>query len=413
MEVFVARQPILTKNEEIFAYELLYRGDQLNPEVDGEQATADVIVNGFLNIGIEKLSAGKPCFVNFTEKLLEQRLPVFFDHNELVVEILESVKPSQELVEICLELKQLGYRIALDDFILDENNKYSLHLLRIVDIIKIDLLNTPEENRLKSEFVAKKLNISLLAEKVETREAFEDAKRRGYDYFQGYFFSKPVTISTYDVPSSLHTYYEIIHSISNGDPDIDRVAELFERDISLSYKLLKLINSPAYRPKNRISSIRQAIMLLGLIELEKWIYIMLVREASFKQAGNCNEIIQLSLIRAKVCEGICSITGGTYLSSSYFITGMFSLMESLVHSPMSVILRDLPLDEVICDALNGKENHLKIVLDLAAAIENANWKKIEQISAGLNITSPNLFKIYTDAIEWTESLLAADDTAGH
>ncbi|WP_080845783.1 EAL and HDOD domain-containing protein [Cytobacillus gottheilii] len=409
MEFFVARQPILTRDEEVFAYELLYRGDQLNVEVDGDQATADVVVNGFLNIGIEKLSAGKPCFVNFTEKLLEQRLPLFFNRNELVVEILESVQPSKQLIDTCLELKQLGYRIALDDFVLDERNKYSLQLLRIVDILKIDILNTSEDDRLKSELVAKKLNISLLAEKVETREAFEDAKSRGYNYFQGYFFSKPVTISTHDVPSSLHSYYEIIQSISKEDPSIDEVADLFERDISLSYKLLKLINSPAYRPKNRINSIRQAIMLLGLIELEKWVYIMLVREMSFKPEEISNEIIHLSLVRAKMCEEIRLQTKGSFSSSSYFITGMFSLIESLVHIPMTVILNDLPLDEVICDALNGKDNHLKKVLDLAEAVESANWGILDQFSVDLNINEHNLFNIYSDAIEWSESLLTVHD----
>lgn len=409
MEVFVARQPILTRDEEVFAYELLYRGDQLNVEIDGDQATADVIVNGFLNIGIDKLSAGKPCFVNFTEKLLEQRLPVYFNQNELVVEILESVKPSKRLVEICIELKQLGYRIALDDFILDETNVHSLNLLRIVDILKIDILNTSEEDRLKSELVAKKLNISLLAEKVETREAFEDAMMRGYKYFQGYFFSKPVTISTHDVPVSFHSYFNIIHTITKDDPNIDEVAELFENDVSLSYKLLKLINSPAYLPKNRINSIRQAIMMLGLIELEKWVYIMLVRESAFKQSGKFNEIIQLSLIRARMCEGIRLHTGGTSSSSSYFITGMFSLIESLVHMPMQVILKDLPLAEDICDALKGKENHLKQVLDLAAAAESAKWDQIEHSCSELKLSEKELFNIYTEAIQWSEAVLAVND----
>ncbi|MFC8575936.1 EAL and HDOD domain-containing protein, partial [Heyndrickxia sporothermodurans] len=185
MEVFVARQPIFNENEKVISYELLYRNNKVNafPNIDGDQATADVIINSFLNIGIDNLSSGLPCFINFTENLLQQKVPTYFPPREIVVEILENILPSPELLTICMELKNQGYRIALDDYIFHEKNIYSLELLKVVDIVKIDFLNTDTVNRKKIETIVKQFNLKLLAEKVETREQFELAKRSGYSYF--------------------------------------------------------------------------------------------------------------------------------------------------------------------------------------------------------------------------------------
>ena len=161
------------------------------PNINGDQATAEVIINGFLNIGIEELSYGKPCFINFTENLLQLRLPTYFQPQDIVVEVLESVIPSKEIIGICKELKQLGYKIALDDFIYNDQNPHFFEYLKFADIIKVDILDTTPEIRNKIEIMARSLNIKLLAEKVETRGEYEALKKRGYDYFQGYFFSKP------------------------------------------------------------------------------------------------------------------------------------------------------------------------------------------------------------------------------
>ncbi|MCS0672034.1 EAL and HDOD domain-containing protein [Cytobacillus firmus] len=190
MEVFVARQPIFNSKEEVFAYELLYRNNQVNafPEIDEDQATAEVIINSFLNIGIDYLSEGKPCFINFTEKLLKLKLPAYFRPREIVVEILETVEPSAELVNICKDLKELGYQIALDDYVFNETNPFARQLLKYADIIKVDFLNTPKDMREKIEMLVNHLKIKTVAEKVETRESYEEAKSKGYDYFQGYFF---------------------------------------------------------------------------------------------------------------------------------------------------------------------------------------------------------------------------------
>ncbi|MBP2239463.1 EAL and modified HD-GYP domain-containing signal transduction protein [Cytobacillus eiseniae] len=408
MEVFVARQPIFNIKEEVFGYELLYRSNQREnafPDVDGDQATTELIINSFLNIGIDKLSSGKPCFINFTENLLSLRLPTYFRPREIIVEILETVAPSPKLIEICMDLKDQGYRIALDDFVLNELNQYTYELLNYVDIIKVDFLTTPIQMREKIEAVAKDLNIMLLAEKVETREGFEEAKKHGYEFFQGYFFAKPVILSTHDLPTYYYSYYEMIQNLSMTEPSIDRITELIERDLSLSYKLLKLINSPAYRPKQKINSIRQAVVLLGLIELQKWIYVLAVHESTIGKKNSSKEMIQISLIRARLCEEIEKHRNKRPSASNYFLTGMFSMMDSLIGMPMEKILHDLPLDEEICEALIGKNNQLKFVLDLVLAVEKAEWTFISQKCKELNIDEKLLFKMYSEAISWANDLV--------
>ncbi|WP_346769889.1 EAL and HDOD domain-containing protein [Cytobacillus firmus] len=343
--------------------------------------------------------------MNFTEKLLKLRVPAYFRPREIVVEILETVKPSAELVRICKDLKELGYQIALDDYVFNEINPFARQLLKYADIIKVDFLNTPKEMREKIELLVSQLRIKTVAEKVETREEYEEAKSKGYDYFQGYFFEKPVIMSTHDVPAYFQSYYEMIQNLSKEEPSLDRIAELIERDISLSYKLLRLINSPAYRPKQKINSIRQAIVLLGLIELEKWIYVLAVRENIVHHSQMAEETIRLSMTRAKMCEEIGRLQIGKSVSSSYFMTGMFSLMDSLLNIPMKQILDGLPLQDDICEALRGENNHLKVILDLAVAVEKAQWSRISEMCEKLNVDEKTIFKIYSEALAWSSQLL--------
>lgn len=301
MRVFVARQPIFNITGDVIAYELLYRNSEVNsfPNISGDQATTDVVINSFINIGIEEITCGKPCLVNFTENLLAMKLPTNFPPEIMVVEILESVEPNENLIHICKELKDLGYKIALDDFIITKENPYLYQLLNYTDLIKVDIQNTTAPMVSEIESIAKLLNIELLAEKVETRQEYMAYANKGYAYFQGYFFSKPTILSTHDIPLYFYSYIDILNQLSTSEPRIDMIAQLVERDLSLSYKLLKLINSTAFRRKAKISSIKQAIVLLGLQEFQKWIYVLSVRDSHNHEQGISSEIIRISLVELK------------------------------------------------------------------------------------------------------------------
>ena len=405
MEVFVARQPIFNLKEEVVAYELLYRGNKENTfsNIDGDRATAEVIINSFINIGMQDLSEGKQCFVNFTESLLKSKMPTFFKPDSIVVEILENVEINEELIEICKELKQLGYTIALDDFKIQESYSLLPSLLKYVDIIKVDFLETKKEEQKRLVERYRPFQIELLAEKVETREEFLFAREAGYSYFQGYFFSRPLILSSHDVPTYSKTHYQILAELSKTEPNIKIIASEIERDISLSYKLLKLINSPAFGTRNKIESIKQAIILLGFDEIRKWIYVLSVKNTQTSNDPRMQEVIKMSLIRAKICEQIALQTGRNR-SASYLLTGMFSLIDTLLQKNLVDVLRDLPLSDGIQAALLGSKNDLYNVLSWALQIEQSDWE-VE----GLSVSKADINHIYIKAIEWATSLMTEYD----
>lgn len=409
MDIYVARQPIFDINDKTVAYELLYRSSTVNnyQHTNGDQATTDVIVNSFLNIGIKELSNGKPCFINFTEKLLKLGVPSYFNPLSIVVEILETVELNEEILNICKELKAHGYTIALDDFFVSQWNDLTIQLLNYIDIIKIDFRSTSRSDRQEMIRFIKNRNIQFLAEKVETIEEYLQAKEDGFVYFQGFYFSKPVILNSYDIPSYYHSYFQILKEIECPEPDLEKIKDVIEKDISLSYKLLRLINNPVFRPRNEVSSIKQAIILLGLNEIKKWIYVLAIRGVEKWTDGGSKEreIIELSLKRGKLGELIGKKVGREVLASKYFLLGMFSLMDSLLHHPMDTLLEDLPLSNELKDALSGEKNDESAMLQFLKDIEHAFLENQELMFNPTSMPKEELFRLYAEASDWATKVL--------
>jgi c-di-GMP-related signal transduction protein len=398
VEVFVGRQPIFDIHQELFGYELLNRTGKENVylQTDGDMATLEVLKNSFLSIGMDKLADGKKCFINFTEKLILNDIPTYFDKEAIAIEILEDIIPSREILQACAKLKQLGYTIVLDDFVLKDENKA---LLEYANIIKVDIIksNIQDIGKILRELPHK--DVKLLAEKVETREDFTIAKSLGFTLFQGYFFSKPVVINAKDVSSTLinqqHLY--LLNKIDDPEPDIDEIAELVENDFSLTYKILRIVNSAAYHMRNKINSIKQAIMVLGLYELRKWVLLMAISD--YKSAKD-NETIKLSMCRAKFAESIGKLIQRNI--SEYFLLGLFSLLDTILERPMEEILVELPLTPAMQEALLGHKNEFTLVLDLLSSLERGI--SITELSSILNIPEDEIYSQYVEAIGWADSL---------
>lgn len=408
MEVYVARQPILDDECEVIAYELLYRGSKANnyfPPVDGDEATADVVINGFFNMGLEQISEGKSCFVNFTENLLKSELPTCFPSETLVVELLENINPSEEIVTICASLKSQGYRIALDDYVLDPDNPYSLQLLQYSDIIKVDIQATPLDTVDGLMDYLSDYQLEWLAEKVETYEEYQACKAKGFKYFQGYFFSKPVILTSYDVSLYPFQHIELIRELSEEEPDVGQIARKIQMDVALSFKLLQLINSVAYRRIEPIKSIEQAIVLLGFQEVRKLAYVLTIKELKSKNTQVPEEVIKVSFMRAKMGELIARQVGQVKEAPSYFLTGILSLIDTFMQRPIKDILDELPLHEDIKKALIGKENKYRKALDLCMLVERAEWEEIEKVTKDLGISMECLFAFYKESLGWTQQLL--------
>ncbi|WP_185806943.1 EAL and HDOD domain-containing protein [Bacillus salinus] len=404
--MFVARQPIFTLSGEVYGYELLYRSNGVVnafSNADENVATTDVIINSFLNIGIEKLCEGKKSFINFTEKLLSMEIPQYFSPHSLIIEILETMTITEENLEIIGQLKELGYQIALDDY--NIKNRDMLRLLKYADIIKVDFLNTTLEERREIEELASQFNIKLLAEKLETDKEYRQAVEAGYKYFQGFFLSKPSMHSSRDIPQYSHTYFVIMEAFDNVDPDIDYIVRIIEQDVSLSYRLLKLINSPALKPRYEIKSIKQAVVLIGLIELRKWIFFLAIRESFLNQTVVNQEIVKESLIRAKFCELLATdISVQKHENSSYFLVGLMSLMDKIMKANFHEILSDLPLTADIKGALVGELNTYRKVLNIIEAIEKADWIKLQQAITALDVSEAWVHRAYKNSIKWSNEI---------
>jgi EAL and modified HD-GYP domain-containing signal transduction protein len=402
MEIFVARQPIFDRSKEVVAYELLYRNSRQNTfsGVDGDEATSTVLANSLLSIGLEKLTENKTAYINFTRKHLLDETVLLFSPVSIVIEILEDVYPDQSVIDSIRDLKEKGYCIALDDFTVDAIDRFR-PVYPFTDIIKVDCRLSERKDWGYIVDAIPNSNISFLAEKIETEEDFDYALDAGFNLFQGYFFSKPVIIDSKDVPHSKFSQIQLMHEIFTLDPKLDHIASIIERDLSLSYKLLRLINSAAFRRLSEIKSIRQAVTLLGINELRKWLSLIIVQTLGEDKTV---ELVKLVLARAKFTEILVSQAGLNQLKSEAFLTGLFSSIDVFIGRPLDELAYTLPLSDTVKSALIKKPGKLTQFLLTVLAFENAEWDVIEELLGKLNIDKTIASSGYFDAIQWVAEI---------
>jgi c-di-GMP-related signal transduction protein len=395
MDIYVARQPIFDRKMNVLGYELLYRRgmNNLYEGSDDNQATAELISNSYLNMHFSELTDGTKGFINFSEKMLIEQIPLILPKELTVVEILERVEITDELIEACKKISDKGYTIALDDYIFDES---SLPLLEIADIIKIEFPFV--EHEIQRKLISKYKNrIKFLAEKVETREEYKLALDMGYDYFQGYFFSKPVIIKSKEVDNLNVNLILILEMLNQKEPDFQKMAEVIQSDLGLAYKLLKLANSALLGTRNKIISIKHALVQLGIIEISKWIYVLLLRDV---QTVENKELIKTCLIRAKLMELLAIDIGMRNKKLDYFLTGMLSSIDVLTNRDMKEILDELPLSDDVKDALLGKCNEIREMLDMILNYENLRWMEMESKLTDTDISQEKFMNRYIEALTW-------------
>lgn len=402
MHVFLARQPIFDRNKNVVAHELLFRNSDNNfyGEVDGNEATLQIIANSFYEFDFKSVSDEKKVFINFTKELITEEIATILSCDDVVIEILETVEPTDEIIKSCKKLKQKGFVLALDDFVFDK--KY-IELIKLIDIIKVDFIISKGSER-KKIFDALKINnkIKFLAEKVETIEEYNEAMELGYSYFQGYYFSKPVILSTESIPSNKYTALEILKLISNEGFDFSKLESLILKDIGLSYKLTKILKSSTYCIKNEKNSIKYAISLLGEKEIVKWLYVVLLND--LKDNNTHNELIKVSLQRARFCELICNISDYKEKAFLAYMTGLFSVMDAILNCSMEVIIRDLFISDEVKDGLNKEGNALNSILQLVVSYSKGEWEKAAVYADKLNIDMNKIPEIYFETIKWTNNI---------
>ncbi|MCY7296376.1 EAL and HDOD domain-containing protein [Alteromonas sp. a30] len=401
MRVYAARQAILNRKKQSVAYELFFRNGVENvfpKEVDSTTATSKLIVNQHLNIGLKNMTNGKRALVNFSEQGILDRVPTLLPSKDIVVEILEDVKPTDEVFQACREMFHQGYRLALDDFQYHHGWERFMNFTRL---IKFDLFTTPLHELTDTLPMLKKKfkHMKFLAEKVETAEEFEQAKKMGFDFYQGFFFCKPEMMANKDIDTSHQIVLAVYAEVLKDNFSYAKLTRLFEKDVSLTYKLLKFINSGIFVLIEPISSIKQALIYLGEERARK--FIALIATAHLGTVKPM-ELIRMSIIRARFCELIAERTLPA-LKDQAFLIGLFSLVDAILDQDMQDIIINLPLVVEIREALLGYQTPLTHNLELVKAYESGSWYNTQKLARVVKVKEELLPNLFQDAIKWSES----------
>jgi EAL and modified HD-GYP domain-containing signal transduction protein len=398
---YVARQPILDIDQNVVAYELLFRDGKSNsfPNIDPNQATSNILTNNHLTLGVEQVTGDLPAYINFHSQTLIKRFPSFLDPKKVVIEVLEDIDISSELIASVKSLKEKGYTLALDDY--DFDPKWSV-LFPYIDTIKIDVLAFSLLEISKFVRGISDVKVTLLAEKVETAQQFEKLKMLGFTLFQGFFFAKPEMLKQRKITTTKKNILDLIAQASKTKLDIDYISEIFSTDPGLSYKLLRFINSPTYGNSQEITSLKHALIYIGELELKKFIALLALSDLS---EGKCDEIMRLSLIRAKFCELISQKRQDEVNPPKAFLTGILSLIDGILDHDLEFVLNVLPIHEEIKSALRNESNYLNQYLSLAKFIEKGLWKESEAISNQLKLDSKFCFEAHQTALSWADGML--------
>jgi c-di-GMP-related signal transduction protein len=399
-DYFFARQPVFDGAKSVFGYELLFRNSFQNAYTasNGEQATLDVLSNALFHSSLERMVGGKPGMVNFPREVLLSDVVLLFSPKQIIVEVLEDVAPDDEVVAGCRKLKKLGYRIALDDFIAGDLNN---PLIPLADFVKVDFLKTKRAGR---KLIADRLsasNVMLLAEKVETGGDCVEGLELGYRLFQGYFFSKPEIKSGRRLKPGQIACVRMLQAVFKDQGDYAELNEIISSDLSLSYRMLKLANSPYFGFRKEITSILHAITLMGCNGMKKFVALVVIGTTGRNKP---TELAITCLARASMAEQIAPRIGFADEAAEYFLTGLFSLLDTLLDCEMKDALEELPIAHEVKSALLGEPNVLRNALDAIIAYERADWERFNIAASALKLREDDFPAIYASAIEWATEI---------
>lgn len=401
MDLFIARQPIFTARKKLYAYELLYRGTRTSSlsNSSGNKATTNVLTSAFLTEGLSKISGLRPCFINFTRDLLLQNLPASFPKSLIVVEILEDVPPTPAIIEICRKLKGNGYTIALDDFVYDSSLE---PLIGIADIIKFDFLLTPVDTLQRTLFRLSRHNLKYLAEKVESYEEFIQACKLGFSFFQGYFFCKPEMIKIREIDSAKINLVNLLSEVSKKSTTVKKLEKIIQRDVSITYKLLRYVNSSYFYRLHAIESIPHALAYLGENELRRFLILVLISELASDKPG---ELVRLAVVRAKMAELLAQETALRDKADEIFLLGLFSLLDALLDTTIDYICEQLSLSDPLKNALIKQTGPYTLFLEVVISYEKRDKVKCLSAVRGIDVAAGKLHQLYIEAIDFTHSVL--------
>jgi EAL and modified HD-GYP domain-containing signal transduction protein len=400
--VFVARQPVFDSAKRVFGYELLARSGQENycDASSADAATLDVISSGLLVIGLDELTGGKRGFIKFTRHLLVEDVAALLPSDRVIIEIFEDTAPDEDVLTACRRLKDAGYMLVLDDFALSMSGT---PLLELADMVKVDVLATARDDRKRIAADLASRGIQALAKKVESVEVFDEVAASGYSYFQGYFFAKPDVRSARRLSSNKLSHLRMLKEVNRAELSYDQLETVIKQDVALTYNLLRFINSAWFGLRYKVTSIKHALVLLGPKEIRKWFAMVALRQMGTDKP---NELLRRCMARAKMAELAAPLVGLDSRAPELFLTGMFSVIDALLDTPMQQVMEKLPLDDHVKAALMGEPNLYKTVLDAILAYEKGEWDDFLRSAAELRLDEHRMPAIYTESLKWANDAFA-------
>ena len=404
MNVFVGRQPIFDRSLHTYGYELLFRSGATNSfdGTDAVTATSTVIANTFLAIGADRILGNHKGFINFPGDLLVDAGADGLPSGVVVVEILETVVPTEEVIRGCRRLKDRGFLLALDDFV--ESSDHN-PLIELADFIKVDFRATPLEVCGKLAWEFGRRNIRMLAEKVESRQEVEHARAMGYSYYQGYFFAKPEIVKARDVPKNKLNCLRILRELQKPTLDFGLLEELIRMDVSLAFGLLRYVNSAAFGFSRRIETIRHSLIVLGERDVRKVVSLAVIPGLA---SDKPHELTRTALNRGRLCERIAAITCLNARASECFLMGMFSLLDAMIGRPLDELAGELGLAPDVRSVISGDpapNEPLAAAYRLCLACETADVPAIAEHSRGLSLPPETAAELSLESMSWSETVL--------
>lgn len=406
MDVFLARQPIFDTHQHVFGYELLHRSSRSGGynATDGDLASMQLIGNTLMSFGPAKVLNGRVGLINFTRELLVSGFAYLLPPDSFIVEVLETVEPDAEVIEACRELRRRNYRLALDDFVASPAME---PLIGLANLIKVDFMQTPPGERRALVRRHGRAGIVMLAEKVETAEDFAAARDEGFTYFQGYFFARPVILEGKDISPFKLNLLRLLAEVNQPECDFPRLEKLLKPEVTLCYRLLRYVNSAAFATLSTVTSIQQAMSLLGESQLRKWLTMAaLPALASDKPA----ELVETAVLRARFAESLASPAGLAARSQDLFLMGMFSLLDAMIGRPLAELLDELGLPDDVRDVLLHADSAQGMAADvyrIVLASERSDWATVAGAAGRLGLATDKILEIYVESAAWCSDIFHA------
>jgi EAL and modified HD-GYP domain-containing signal transduction protein len=401
--IFVARQPIFTAKMNIWGYELLFRHGEAQAAVftDGDQATTQVIADGFA-LGTRGISDKVKALINFPRNVLVGAAPYVLPADRSVVEILETVLPEDEVMEACRELKNQGYTLALDDFVGEPGFE---PLCEIADIVKVDILGKSPVEVLAIVKGLRGYKARLLAEKVENLDMFNVCKKLGFELFQGYFFSKPEIVPGRKLSASQTTKIKLLKELNESEADLSRLVEIIQTDLSISYRLLKYINSARFSLRGKIESIQRAVNMLGRQNLRQWLQVVILSDINSTDKGQ--ELVRISVLRGRFLQLLAAAHPAPFHPDSMFVLGFFSVLDAILDQHMDQVLDEISLDPDIKGALIDPHGPNSAWLELLKELDRGRWTDLEQKATQMSIPINLIDSVAIAAAMWTDEVMGS------